>query len=145
LLLQTEVLGESQTKKESALNTRNLNNKKIKIRTMKKLAILAVFVLGMISFSANAQQEGKTKAMDSTAKTMQVKDNFKEIDKSQLPQAIKDAIMTDMDGMMVSKAYIGEESIFKIIVASLKDKSMTKTVYADAQGNWIKPKDDSMN
>lgn len=112
---------------------------------MKKLAILAVFALGMISFSANAQQEEKTSVMDSTAKTMQINDNFKEIDKSQLPQAIKDVIMTDMDGMMVSKAYIGEDSIFKIIVASQKDNSMTKTVYADADGNWIKPKNDSMN
>ncbi len=112
---------------------------------MKKLAIIAVFALGMISFSANAQQEQKTKAMDSTAKIMQINDNFKEIDKSQLPQAIKDVIMTDMDGMMVSKAYIGEDSIFKIIVASQKDNSMTKTVYADGDGNWIKPKDDSMN
>lgn len=112
---------------------------------MKKLAILAVFALGIISFSANAQQEENTKMMDSTAQTMQIKDNFKEIDKSQLPQAIKDAIMTDMDDMMVSKAYIGENSIFKIIVVSQKDNSIQKTVYANAEGNWIKPKDDSMN
>ena len=112
---------------------------------MKKLAILAVFALGIISFSANAQQEGTMKSMDSTAQSRQINDNFKEIDKSQLPQAIKDAIMTDMDGMMVFKAYIGEDNIFKIIVASLQDNSVTKTVYADVEGNWVKPKDDSMN
>lgn len=111
---------------------------------MKKLAILAVFAFGMISFSANAQEEKMT-TVDTTAQTMQINDNFKEIDKSQLPQAIKDAIMTDMDGMMVSKAYIGEDSIFKIIVASQQDQSMTKTVYADAEGNWIKADDESMN
>lgn len=48
---------------------------------MKKLAILAVFALGTISFSANAQQEGTMKSMDSTAQSRQINDNFKEIDK----------------------------------------------------------------
>ncbi|HEA31276.1 MAG TPA: hypothetical protein ENH91_15010 [Leeuwenhoekiella sp.] len=107
---------------------------------------MAVVAMGMISFSANAQEEKTTtETMDPTTQTMQVNDNFEKIDKSQLPQAVKDAIMTDMDGMMVKEAYVGEDTVYKIVVALMTDDTQTKTVYADAEGHWIKPKKDNMN
>jgi len=107
---------------------------------MKKNLLLAIFAMGILSFSANAQEKTETEqAMSPAVKTMQIADNFEEIDKSQLPQTIKDVIMTDMDGMKVLEAYVGEDSIYKIVVAELKNESITKTVYADADGNWIEP------
>ncbi|WP_031427038.1 hypothetical protein [Flavimarina sp. Hel_I_48] len=107
---------------------------------MKKIILIAVFAMGILSSSATAQEKVETtQKKDLVVKTMQVTDNFEEIDKSQLPQTIKDVIMTDMDGMKVTEAYVGENSIYKIIVADLKNESKTKTVYLDADGNWIKP------
>ena len=103
--------------------------------------MMAVCVLGIVSF-ATAQEEKTNTPVDTTAQTISLENNFEKIDKSQLPQAIKDAIMNDMDGMKVMEAYIGEDSIYMIVVAAMNNEADKKTVYADADGNWVKPKND---
>lgn len=107
---------------------------------MKNWSLFTVFALTLFAFSAKAQEKTTTEQMDPTTQTMAMDEEYTEIDKSTLPQPIKDAIMNDMDGMMVSKVWMAKDETFKIEVASQQDTAQKKTVYADAEGNWIDPK-----
>ncbi|MGB3773974.1 MAG: hypothetical protein WA951_01840 [Leeuwenhoekiella sp.] len=113
---------------------------------MKNFVLIAAFGFVMTSFSVNAQEERTTQTVDPTAQTMEMSDKFDEIDKSQLPQTIKDLIMTEMDGMKVMEAFVGKTtSIYKVLVAPMDDETKVKTVYADAEGQWVEPKKDEMS
>lgn len=114
---------------------------------MKKLILPAIVAIGMVSFSATAQetepmQQDSTEQVTASTETTSVE--YKEIDKSQLPQTVKDAVMNDLDGMMVSEAYIGSDNTFKIVVSDA-DSTETKTLYATENGEWIKPEDKPNN
>ncbi len=110
---------------------------------MKILILTGVFAFGILSFSATAQEttpmhKDSTEHVVASTETMRSMPAYKKIDKSQLPQAIKDAVMNDLDGMMVSEAYIGADNTYKVVVTSM-DKKETKTLLATQEGKWIKP------
>ena len=109
---------------------------------MKKIIFPAIVALGMIGFSATAQ-ETEPMQNDSTqveSQTMQSETEYKKIDKSILPQPIKDAVLNDLDGMMVSEAYMAPDKTYKIVVSDM-DNTETKTLYATEDGKWIKPEE----
>ena len=112
---------------------------------MKNLAYIILAGIGFISLSAAAQQtepmkKDSTEQVVASTETMTTPEEFKKIDKSQLPQAVKDAVMNDFDGMMVTEAYITPDETFKIVVSGMNDKSKTQTLWADKEGKWLKPK-----
>lgn len=64
-----------------------------------------------------------------------VQDNFKEISTSDLPAAVTEAVSTDFSGATIAKAYVNQASEYKLILSVDGD---SKTVYANATGEWIK-------
>lgn len=60
---------------------------------------------------------------------------FTEIALEEVPTAITDALEKDYPGASLEKAYVNEESQYKLEV-SMEDGS-SKELYADAEGNWI--------
>jgi hypothetical protein len=60
---------------------------------------------------------------------------FTEIALEDVPTAITDALEKDYPGASLEKAYVNEESQYKLEV-TLEDGS-SKELYADADGNWI--------
>ena len=100
---------------------------------MKKL-ILSAILLGSISTFAQEAKTKDTKAtMDSTSKMAQ--ENYKEVKAEELPEALKTSLKAGYPDATVTKAYINDKKEYKMDIAVGDQKA---TVYADAQGNWLK-------
>ena len=101
---------------------------------MKKL-ILSALLLGSISIFAQGEQaKVETKAATTnTAKPTQ--EVFKELKAEELPEAVKTALKTSYPDATLTKAFVNEKKEYKMEIA-VGDK--TATVYADAEGNWLK-------
>ncbi len=100
---------------------------------MKKLFIAMTFALGTLTI-INAQSSTAEAPTDKVQVVAQ--DDFKEVQVSELPQAVKEAIAKDLEGAVVSKAYANEKGEFKLVVTT-PDKS-NKTLFANKLGEWIK-------
>lgn len=61
--------------------------------------------------------------------------DFTEIEKDKLPEAVTAALEKDYPGAVVNKAYINDDNEYKLEV-TLSDNS-TEELYIDAEGNWI--------
>jgi len=95
---------------------------------MKKLILSIAIVLG--SFTAIAT----TVPVSTTEKTIYVQD-FKEIKNEELPEAVKNALKTSYPDAKLDKAYVNSNKEYKLEITVVDQKA---TVYADANGNWIK-------
>jgi len=95
---------------------------------MKKIIVTLAIVLG--SFTAFATP---TPVLN-TEKTIYVQD-FKEIKPEELPDAVKTALKTSYPDATLDKAYANSSKEYKLDITVGDQKA---TVYADANGNWIK-------
>ena len=95
---------------------------------MKKLILSIAIVLG--SFTAIAT----TVRVSTREKTIYVQD-FKEIKAEELPEAVKNALKTSYPDAKLDKAYVNSNKEYKLEITVVDQKA---TVYADANGNWIK-------
>lgn len=100
---------------------------------MKKLIFATVFSL--VGLTAMAQVEVTEETVNEVS-TVNIAQDFEEINVSDLPEAVTAALASDYPTATVSKAYKNESDIYKLEV-SMEDGS-SGTLYADAQGNWIK-------
>ena len=62
-------------------------------------------------------------------------EEFKEVKPADIAQPVKDALKRDFADATVSNAYVNEKNEYKLV---LSVGEQTKTVYADAKGNWLK-------
>ncbi len=131
---------------------------------MKKLILSAAIVLGGLT-AASAQTEKEPTALNTPQKTAveaQVEtqldavqeptveaevvattvQDYKEVKASEVPQAVKDAVTADFKGATISKAYVNANGEYKIQISGADKKA--STVYANAQGEWIKNDANSM-
>jgi len=100
---------------------------------MKTLIIAVAIAFGTLTVT-NAQSsslENPTKAQNAS-----MQDDYKEVQVSELPQAVKDAIAKDLEGAVVSKAYANGKGEFKLVVTTADD--VGKTMYVNSKGEWIK-------
>lgn len=109
---------------------------------MKKLLIIPVMAAAMLfATNANAQVEKvqkDNKEMSAAKSTkLQMKSDYAEIESTKLPKPVMEAVNKDFDGQKVSKAYIGKDKTYKLV---LTDGKSERTVYANAKGEWVKPK-----
>lgn len=98
---------------------------------MKKL-ILVVMAFGTLTAFA---QDVETAVDEVTTEVVASQDEFSEIEASELPAAVTDAVATNYPSATIDKAYTNEAGQFKLEV-SLEDGT-NGTLYADAEGNWI--------
>lgn len=117
---------------------------------MRKLVLIAAFAFGTLTAvqaqtvdQQEAQKDkqiamNKQEAQEAPVAVQPVQDGFSEIQTAELPSAVNDAVATDFEGATVAKAYKNEKGAYKLSLVTA-DKQ-TKTVYANANGEWIKPK-----
>ncbi len=97
---------------------------------MKKLVLAAALVFG--GFTAFA---GAPVISNDVNKVVYVGD-FVEIDLSEVPAAVTDALKADYPDATLSKAYVNEDKTkYKLEVALGQE---TATLYANENGEWIK-------
>lgn len=102
---------------------------------MKKL-ILSAILLGSIStFAQEAKATKETKATTTEATSKSGQENYKEVKSEELPEALKTSLKAGYPDATVTKAYVNDKKEYKMDIAVGDQKA---TVYADAQGNWLK-------
>lgn len=100
---------------------------------MKKLILSAVIVLGSLSTFAQSSTVKKTVNTETTTKV--VEEKYIEIKAEEVPEALQAALKTAYPEAVVEKAFVNEKKEFKL---EIKNGDQKATVYADADGNWIK-------
>lgn len=100
---------------------------------MKKIILSAAIVLGSLSTFAQTSTVKKVEKIETT--TQVVKENFTEIKLEKVPEAIQVALKTAYPAAVIEKAFVDEKKEFKL---EIKNGDQKATVYADADGNWIK-------
>ncbi|WP_037317583.1 hypothetical protein [Salegentibacter sp. Hel_I_6] len=108
---------------------------------MKKLGLTLMAAAGMFLFTQNAQAQGEepeemeqTEAME---EAQEKKDDYKQIDVVALPQSVKDAIMTDLNGAVAEEAWVKEKDGKTVYKLSLNTEGEKTKAYIDKEGNWI--------
>ncbi len=97
---------------------------------MKKVIFVLALALG--SLTAFAQE---TENMETAATKVVAQDDFSEIDTTELPEAVTEAVAKNYPTASIDKAYVNEAKQFRLEV-SLGDGT-SGTLYADENGNWI--------
>lgn len=109
---------------------------------MKKL-VLTFAALGLFFTTTQAQVTETTTDVyaESQTEVAVVEDEFVEIDLSEIPAAVNEAITRDFAGATAQEAWVKEKEDKKIYKIKLNVSGEEKKVYADAEGNWIDMKD----
>ena len=96
---------------------------------MKKLILVAAVILGSFSTFATSTP------IINSEKIIFNQEDFKEIKKEELPEAVKTALKTSYPDATLDRAYVNSNKEYKLEITVVDQKA---TVYADANGNWIK-------
>jgi hypothetical protein len=86
--------------------------------------------------ATEAVAEEATEAVaEEATDAVETQDGFNEVAIEEVPEAITAALEAAHPGATISKAYLNENSQYKLEVA--KEDGETAELYADAEGNWI--------
>lgn len=109
---------------------------------MKKL-VLSMMTIGAMFFATNNLQAQVEEVEEiETEVEMEVEqEEFASVEVMALPQAVKDAVMTDYDGAVTSEAWVKSKDDAKVYKLKLDVKGETEKVFIDQDGNWLE-KDD---
>ena len=112
---------------------------------MKKFGLSLIALAAMFFYSENANAQTEAPVVEETEEIAeapaQEKSDFTEIDVVALPQAVKDAVMTDFNAAVTEEAWVKEKDGKTMYKLSLNVDGEKKKVYADEEGNWIDKKD----
>lgn len=97
---------------------------------MKKLILSAAIVLG--SFSTYA---ATVTGLSREICTVSMQEQYKEVKMEEIPDAVKKSLETAYPGAIIEKGFVSGKKEYKLEIAVGDQKS---TVYADANGNWVK-------
>lgn len=110
-----------------------------KYKKMKKLGI-SLIAAGAFFFGVQnmqAQEEGEMEVEEVVEMEME-QDEFVELDLMALPQAVKDALLTDYNGAVAEEAWVKAKGEMKIYKLKINVKGETQKVLIDQDGNWLK-------
>ncbi len=100
---------------------------------MKKLVLTVAILVGSISVFAISNSN----LTDQVINVIEV-DEFKEIALEDLPEAVVLAVSKDFASSTISQAFVNSSSQYKLLVDI---NGEVKTIYADADGNWLEESD----
>lgn len=105
---------------------------------MKKI-VLSVMTVGAMFFATqNLQaQEEKEVETDVEVEMEQETDEFETVDIISLPQAVKDAVMTDYNEAETKEAWVKTVGEMKVYKLSLDVQGETEEVFVDQDGKWL--------
>lgn len=107
---------------------------------MKKLG-LTLAAIGLF-FTAGYAQEGEVKTETEVENEMVVEmTDFEQIELITVPETITSAILTEFPEAVTTEAFVKQEDEQAIYKINLDLSGQIKTVYLDAEGNWIKRED----
>lgn len=96
---------------------------------MKKVILTAVLAFATVTTFAT------TESNPTTTCTVVLQEEFKELAVEELPSPVQEAVKKDFKDAKIEKAYVNESKEFKL---ELIVSGASQTVYADANGNWLK-------
>lgn len=97
---------------------------------MKKLILASALFMGSLSiFAINSS------VIEKGMVVLMTQDEFKAIELSEVPDAVKTVLASDYPDWQLAKAYVNEKEIYKLEVQS--DQGETATLYADKDGKWV--------
>jgi len=96
---------------------------------MKKLVLASAVILAGLPTFAMASILPQNMVINEV-----IIEDFKEINLSELPAAVTDALKRDFPTATLNKAYANENQEYKLKITIEGDESV---VYADKDGNWI--------
>ena len=103
---------------------------------MKNLLFAAALSLGTLTaFAQDDIENTQTQATEATEVVATAQDGFNEINSSDVPQLVSDALAKDYPDTKISKAFVNDKGQYKLEVA--KEDGTTSELYADAKGKWI--------
>ncbi|MFD2589418.1 hypothetical protein ACFSTE_01155 [Aquimarina hainanensis] len=119
---------------------------------MKKIAMIIAVVISVISAQGiSAQQDlamnGIYEELNSFNNELEKlnhlleQNEYTEIEIAELPVAIVDAVVRDYVDLHIYGAFFSKDNTYKVILKG--DKNKTKTLFASAKGQWIKPDNES--
>jgi hypothetical protein len=97
---------------------------------MKKLILSAAIVFGSLSIYASTITDAQ-----SVKTSVIFQSEYTEINKDDVPAAVKTALETAYPGAVLEKAYKNDKNEYKLDISVGDQKA---TVYSDADGNWLK-------
>ncbi len=100
---------------------------------MKKLILSVAMLLG--SFVTFAQTDAKTVVQSATEMAKPTQDKFKEVKVEEVPETVSTSLTKAYPEAKVAKAYVNDMKEYKLDIVVGDQKA---TVFADANGNWIK-------
>ena len=105
---------------------------------MKKLVLVTAMVMGTLTITNAQSSVASTSTEEAPTTFTQVsQDDFSEVQVSELPQAVKDAVAKDLEQAVVSKAFVNKKGEFKLVVSQAGNKE-AKTLYINSKGEGIK-------
>lgn len=108
---------------------------------MKKF-VLSMMTMGAMFFATQnvqAQVEEIEEEIETEVEIEQ--EEFASVDVMELPQAVKDALLTDYNGAVASEAWVKNKGDKKIYKLKLDVKGETEKVYIDQDGKWLEKED----
>lgn len=98
---------------------------------MKKLVFATALVFGSLSTYALSMP-----FVEKSIVKVNVQDEFKEIELSEVPDAIIETLSTEYPEFKLIKAFVNEKQIYKLEVTP--DKGEAKILFADKDGKLVK-------
>jgi len=102
---------------------------------MKKLmmtAAVAAMIFATANTNAQTQAERTPAQMEKS-----VQEGFQKIEISDIPNTVTEAVEQEFKGASIAEAYMNKKKEFKLILKT--EGAEAKTIYANAEGEWIKP------
>ncbi|SDS47539.1 hypothetical protein [Gramella sp. MAR_2010_147] len=109
---------------------------------MKKFA-LSMMTIGAMFF-ATQNLQAQVEEVEEIEDEMEIEveqEEFASVDVMELPQAVKDALITDYNGAVASEAWVKVKGDMKVYKLKLDVAGETEKVYIDQDGKWLE-KDD---
>lgn len=107
---------------------------------MKKIA-LSIMTIGAMFFATQNLQAQEEEIEEIEEVEEVVHEEFASIDVAELPQAVKDALMTDYNEAVAKEAWVKTKDDKKVYKLKIDVKGETQKVYIDQDGNWIEKED----
>ena len=107
---------------------------------MKKF-VLSMMTVGAMFFATSIQAQVEEVEEIEEMEMEVAKEEFVSVDVMELPQAVKDAVMTDYNGAVASEAWVKMKDEMKVYKLKLDVDGETEKVYIDQDGKWLE-KDD---
>jgi hypothetical protein len=104
---------------------------------MKKIAI-GIMTLGAVFFATQNLQAQENEMEENINYSIgEENEEFEAIEVSALPQIVKEALITDYNGVVAQEAWVKSQEGTLIYKLSIEVEGELEKVYIDEDGNWL--------